>query len=37
MRNSAARPMFTRQAHAEGEFREILEYADHIVFNSFTQ
>ena len=24
-------------AYAEGEFREILEYADHIVFNSFTQ
>ena len=24
-------------AYAEGEFRELLEYADHIVFNSFTQ
>ena len=24
-------------AYAEGEFREIVEYADHIVFKSFTQ
>lgn len=24
-------------AYAEGEFQEILQYADHIVFNSFTQ
>ena len=24
-------------AYAEGEFQEILHYADHIVFNSFTQ